>query len=54
MLFKYLPAERIDVLENLKIRFSPLGSLNDPFEAQPLIDLGEEREQQINTISINL
>lgn len=32
MLFKYLPAERIDVLENLRIRFTPLLSLNDPFE----------------------
>lgn len=31
-LFKYLPVERIDVLENLKIRMSPLKSLNDPYE----------------------
>ena len=39
MLFKYLPVDRIDVLENLQIRFSPLLSLNDPFESQPLIDI---------------
>lgn len=32
MLFKYLPPERIDVLYGLKIRFTPLLSLNDPFE----------------------
>jgi hypothetical protein len=38
MLYKYLPYERIDVLENLKIRFTPLSSLNDPFKAAPLID----------------
>lgn len=34
-LYKYLPAERIDVLENLKIRFTQAGSLNDPFELKP-------------------
>ncbi len=39
MLYKYLPSERIDVLENLKIRFSPLKSLNDPYEALPSIDV---------------
>lgn len=44
MLFKYLPAERIDVLENLKIRFSPLISLNDPFECQPLVDIKKESD----------
>ena len=32
MLFKYLPAERIDVLREARIRFTPLLSLNDPFE----------------------
>ncbi len=45
MLYKYLPPERIDVLKNLKIRFSPLGSLNDPFEALPLVDLSEEKQK---------
>lgn len=42
MLYKYLPCERVDVLENLKIRFSPLMSLNDPFECQPLVDMTNE------------
>lgn len=32
MLFKYLPPERIDVLRDSSIRFTPLLSLNDPFE----------------------
>ena len=54
MLFKYLPSERVDVLENLKIRFSPLKSLNDPFEAQPLIDLSVERDQQAKVIANKL
>lgn len=43
MLFKYLNQDRIDVLENLKIRFSPLMSLNDPFECRPLIKINKER-----------
>lgn len=42
MLYKYLPYDRVDVLENLKIRFSPLISLNDPFECQPLVDMTNE------------
>ena len=42
MLYKYLPCERVDVLEKLKIRFTPLSSLNDPFEAAPLIDASLE------------
>jgi len=41
MLYKYLPVERIDVISNLKVRFSPLKSLNDPFESLPLIDVGD-------------
>ena len=47
MLFKYLPPERVDVLENLRIRFSPLRSLNDPFESMPLVDTTEQREQLV-------
>lgn len=39
MLYKYLPTERVDVIENLNIRFSPFVSLNDPFESQPLINV---------------
>lgn len=39
MLFKYLPIERIDALEKLKIRFSPLQSLNDPYESMPSFNI---------------
>lgn len=54
MLFKYMTSDRIDVLENLKIRFSPLVSLNDPFEALPLIDARKEREHLIFDIERGL
>lgn len=42
MLYKYLPAERVDVLERMLIRFSPLKSLNDPFEYRPIYDASDE------------
>lgn len=35
ILYKYLPAERIDILENLRIRFTQPNAMNDPFEARP-------------------
>lgn len=35
LLYKFLTVERIDVLENLKIRFTQSSSLNDPFELKP-------------------
>jgi hypothetical protein len=44
MLYKYLPTDRLNVIEDLKIRFSPLRSLNDPFESSPLIDASFEKE----------
>lgn len=38
-LFKYLSPERLDVLEHLKIRFTSVVSLNDPYES--LLKLGD-------------
>ncbi|HFQ5086850.1 TPA: hypothetical protein ACGUVT_004472 [Vibrio vulnificus] len=35
--FKYLNPQRIDVLENLKIRYTQAIALNDPFEVFPAI-----------------
>ena len=35
LLYKYVPAERIDVLENRQIRFTQPNAMNDPFEARP-------------------
>ena len=34
-LFKYIRPERIDVVENLEIRFTQPDALNDPFELRP-------------------
>lgn len=34
-LFKYIRPERIDVIENLEIRFTQPNALNDPFELHP-------------------
>ncbi|MGZ5054895.1 MAG: DUF2971 domain-containing protein [Methylobacter sp.] len=39
MLYKYLHPDRVDVLKNLKIRFTQPKALNDPFESMPLIYL---------------
>lgn len=36
-LYKYLPPERVDVLKNATLRYSPFGAFNDPFEGRPHI-----------------
>ena len=33
--YKYVSAERIDILQNRLIRFTPPNAMNDPFEARP-------------------
>ncbi len=37
IVYKYLPPERIDYLENQLLRFTQPGDLNDPFEFIPMI-----------------
>lgn len=37
-LYKYLDPERIDVLENKRLRFSQINALNDPFEGKPFYE----------------
>ena len=54
VLYKYLPIERLDVIENLKIRFSPLKSLNDPFESLPLVDAEAKVELAVNELLAEL
>lgn len=44
-LFKYLPSDRVDVLENLKIRFTQLSSLNDPHEMFHSVDVVTELDK---------
>lgn len=34
-LYKYFNSDRINVLESALVRYSPLGSFNDPFEGRP-------------------
>jgi hypothetical protein len=50
MLFKYLPEERVHILENLEIRFTQPRALNDPFEASPLIDISTEKKSFIEQV----
>ena len=38
--YKYLSPERIDVLQNLRIRFTQVSALNDPFESYPGVLIG--------------
>jgi len=54
VIYKYLPYDRVDVLENLKIRFSPLKSLNDPFEELFLIDMSLEYSERILELDLGL
>lgn len=35
--YKFVPFDRKDILENGLIRFTPIGSFNDPFELEPTI-----------------
>ena len=50
-LYKYLNSERIDVLQNLKIRLTQPLYLNDPYETNPVITGMETTNEQWNTIS---
>ncbi|MCG9672640.1 DUF2971 domain-containing protein [Vibrio chagasii] len=54
MLYKFLPDDRVDVISDLRIRFSPLDSLNDPYEALPSIDLSSLREQEVLKVNDRL
>lgn len=54
MLYKYFGPDRIDVLRSLSIRFSPLLSLNDPFESLPLVDAGSVKEMLIAEVISDL
>ena len=42
--YKYLPPERIDILQNRLIRFTQPNALNDPFEAKPHFHAPATRE----------
>jgi hypothetical protein len=43
-LYKYVTAERVDILQHERIRFSQTSALNDPIETYPVFDdVGEIR-----------
>jgi hypothetical protein len=47
LLYKYLAPDRIDVLQKRRIRFTPPGAFNDPFEFRPVLKtLGSDPELQ--------
>ncbi|HRH96879.1 MAG TPA: DUF2971 domain-containing protein [Prosthecobacter sp.] len=47
--FKYVTEERIDVLRTLKIRYTQISALNDPFEALPAIEQPlSEKEYEVH------
>jgi hypothetical protein len=41
VLYKYLPPERIDILENMEIRFSRPSEFNDTFDADYLVPISQ-------------
>jgi hypothetical protein len=41
VLYKYLPPDRIDILENMKIRFNPPSEFNDTFDADYLVPISQ-------------
>jgi tetratricopeptide (TPR) repeat protein len=38
-LYKYVPAARVDILRNARVRFTPPAVFNDPFELRPALHL---------------
>ena len=47
-LFKYLPSNRLSVIQDLQIRFTQLSSLNDPFEMYHSLDVTTPIENVMN------
>ncbi|HXM69266.1 MAG TPA: hypothetical protein VN911_21245 [Candidatus Acidoferrum sp.] len=50
-LYKYVPPERLDILRNLRIRFTQPGAQNDPFEFRPLVDRFRRPEKAAESLS---
>ncbi|ELV8591984.1 TPA: DUF2971 domain-containing protein [Vibrio vulnificus] len=47
IVYKYLPVERLDVIRDLKIRFTQLSSLNDLHETYHSLDMSDDFESQL-------
>ena len=54
MLYKYLSSDRIDVIENLEIRFTQPPSLNDPFESALRLGFSTDIEKLAKKIDQSL
>lgn len=52
MLYKFLSPERIDVLQNLKVRFTQPCELNDPFESNALVDAGHSVDMEAKLLEL--
>lgn len=52
VLYKYFPPERIDVLQDLRIRFSQPRIYNDPFELRPVASSAITEEQFNNIMPV--
>jgi hypothetical protein len=48
--YKYVPPKRVDILENLKIRFTQVSALNDPFESFPAVRLPDDPSKRFISI----
>lgn len=46
--------ERVDVVQNMAIRYSPLKSLNDPFESLPLVGIDREIDEVLDKANVDL
>ena len=50
-LYKYVPSERLDILRNLRIRFTQPGAQNDLFELRPPVNRFRKPEVARQTLS---
>jgi hypothetical protein len=50
-LYKYIPPERLDVLRNLRVRFTQPGAQNDLFELRPVVDRFRRHEVARQTLA---
>jgi len=51
LIYKYYSSDRIDVLRNLEVRFTPLAELNDPFDGR--FQFGAREDEQEAAVADN-
>jgi hypothetical protein len=50
-MYKYLAPERVAVLDEAKLRYTPLGAFNDPFEGRPEITQVSTDEEALQSLA---